>query len=318
MFGEFQLIDNYFKKLTSGGKDIILGIGDDAAVIKPPANECLLVSTDTLVERVHFFEDASPHGLGYKSLAVNLSDMAAMGATPRWITASLTLPTVEETWLDSFCKGFADIAKMHQVALVGGDLSAGSLSITIQVMGTAPQEKILYRHGAQVGDKIYVTGCLGDGAGAVLLKKKKHNVPVLLQEALEYPVPQVIWGKVLGGVAHSAIDISDGVLADVTHMMKASQTQGRLFYETLPVSETLKKAVGKCVAYDLALTGGDDYQLCFTIAAEKEPWLQEQAKNLQMTITCIGEVQKGEGIVLLDHNGSTMVLPKQKGFTHWG
>ena len=317
MFREFQLINDYFKKISPPGADVVAGIGDDAAVIQPPPHECLLVSTDTLVEGTHFFCGASPHSIGHKSVAVNLSDITAMGGVPRWLTASLTLPTVDESWVQDFCKGFSDLAQAHQVALVGGDLSAGPLSVTVHVMGTARRESVLYRHGAQAGDKIYVTGDLGRAAGAVWLKKKKQRVPVALQRALDYPVPQVMWGKVLGGVAHSAIDVSDGLLAEVGHIMQASKKSVHLFYEALPVSTALQAAVGKREAYHLALTGGDDYQLCFTVAKERENWLQHQATVLDVQVTCIGEVEEGVGVRLLDGQGKAMALPEKAGYVHW-
>lgn len=315
MTDEFQLINRYFKPLAFSTPDLIQGIGDDGAVIQPPPNECLVISTDSLVENVHFFAGTAPEIVGYKSVAVNLSDMAAMGASPRWLTLALTLPSINETWIAGFCQGFQQLLQRFNVNLIGGNLSKGSLSVTVQVMGTTPQAQLLYRHGAQAGDKIYVTGALGDAAGALYLRKHNQPVPSLLQTALDRPEPQVTLGKQLGGRAHSAIDISDGLLADVTHLMEASGKQAHLNHHALPVSTVLKETVGKHRAYELALSGGDDYSLCFTLPSNQEQWLKEIAQ--QLCITCIGEVHPGSGVKVVDATGATLSLPNQSGYLHW-
>ena len=302
---EFSLIQTYFAHLTSGRADVVKGIGDDCALLRGPATQLLAVSIDTLVEGVHFFADVEPFRLGYKSLAVGLSDLAAMGAEPAWFTLALTLPENNTAWLESFTAGLAELAKKHNVQLVGGDTTRGPLTISIQVHGHVPEAAALRRDTARAGDKICVTGTLGD-AGAALnsrltglsLQALSADQQAYLWSRLELPTPRNITGKMLRHRAHAAIDISDGLLADLSHILEASKLGAMLNIDSLPMSEALKQ-LPRTTATSLALTAGDDYELCFTVPADRLHELLET----DVEVTCIGEITSVPGLVLVDHTG---------------
>lgn len=296
---EFQLIDHFFSRHQTKRKDVILGIGDDAALLQPPAGQVLAISTDTLVADIHFFADAAPKEIGYRSLAVNLSDLAAMGAEPAWVMLSITLPNADEKWLQDFSQGFFQLIDQYNLQLVGGDTTKGPLSITVQVIGFVPPDKALKRNGAKPGDKVYVTGTLGD-AGLALQSKKSYA-----------PIPRVQIGLALRGIATSCIDISDGLAADLNHILAASHVAAQIIVDDLPLSAELKKLPPK-EAWSLALSAGDDYQLCFTVPPQHE----SQLKNVNDQIKYIGVIEQGSGLQLKQRNGQIFMLEKT-GFKHF-
>ena len=265
---EFEIIEHYFKpKLLDNQHELRLGIGDDAAVIGVPQDEELVVSIDTLVQGVHFLKDTSPQDIANKSLLVNLSDIAAMGASPRWITLSLTLPENNSDWLKEFSKQFNSLLADYSLVLIGGDLTKGPLSITIQAHGIVPKGKFLCRSGAKSGDSIYVTGELGAAAYTLRyledsdekLKPTKKEI-----QRLNKPEPRIKTGLEIRDIATSCIDISDGLFIDLSHILRCSKVGAEVKLQDIPYSSTLRK-LNKDLAIDLALTGGDDYELCFTI-----------------------------------------------------
>ncbi len=315
---EFSLIKNYFAKLSPLRQDVLLGAGDDCALLRSPINQLLAVTTDTLVAGVHFFADMPPYELGYKALAVNLSDLAAMGAEPAWVSLAITLPTIDESWLAQFCAGFAELLKIHQLQLIGGDTTHGPLSITITAHGFIPENQALKRDAARPGDKIYVTGTLGDaGAGLKILKNELQLAETYatdLIDRLYKPMPRIREGFALRGIAHAAIDISDGLAADLQHILALSQVGATLYVDCLPLSPALNQAVDKKQAWQLALTAGDDYELCFTVPQAKEAKLQQ----LEITYTCIGVIEPSPGLRLQLTTGKTYDLAQQPGYQHFG
>ena len=267
---EFTLIQRYFETQTQVRGDVILGIGDDCALLKVPSDASLAVSLDMLVAGVHFFADADPEGIGHKALAVNLSDLAAMGASPAWITLALSLPKADAAWLEGFCRGLFALATRFQVQLIGGDTSRGPLTISIQAHGFVPQGKALRRSGARPGDRVYVTGTLGDAALALASTRGQVTIPgayqAYLQARLERPTPRILQGLGLRGLASAAIDISDGLAQDLGHILERSGVGARLNVDRVPRSGALNDCLDAAAALPLALTGGDDYELCFTAA----------------------------------------------------
>lgn len=306
---EFELIKNYFATQVEHRSDVGVGIGDDAAVISVPANHDLAITTDTLISGIHFPESTLPFDIGYKALAVNLSDLAAMGATPAWITLAITLPNANEEWIQSFCDGFFTLANRYQVQLIGGDLTHGFLSITVQALGLLPTGKKLLRSGAKEGDLIYVTGTLGDAALGLQVLQNKMCVDPLheryLKERLNRPEPRIETGKKLLDIASAAIDISDGLAADLSHILKASNVGATLFVDELPLSQELKLSVPEDVAIVLALSEGDDYELCFTVPVEKKAALENALSSLPCRYTLIGTITKQPGLNLRYQNGSS-------------
>jgi thiamine-monophosphate kinase len=316
---EFSLIERYFSRLTDQRDDVTLGIGDDCALLQCPPGKELAVSIDTLVEGVHFFADVSPEALGFKSLAVNLSDLAAMGAEPAWFTLALTLPDSDETWLQGFAAGLAQAAKESNIQLVGGDTTRGPRAISIQVHGVVEKGWALRRDAAQAGDKIYVTGSLGD-AGAALKKRLEGWTPAelnpedwqYLKHRLEYPTPRNHLVKTIGQYANAAIDISDGLLADLGHILTCSEKGAAVQTERLPLSPSLKKLPDE-LARQLALNAGDDYELCFTVPNHLASALEQDCELL----TCIGEITDTESLVLKDRSGKDITLNAKQGYDHF-
>lgn len=315
---EFSLIKNYFAKLSPQRQDVTLGIGDDCALLRAPVNQLLAVTTDTLVAGVHFFADAPPYELGYKALAVNLSDLAAMGAEPAWVSLAITLPAVDESWLAQFCAGFAELLKLYQLQLIGGDTTQGPLSITITTHGYVPENQALKRDAAKPGDNIYVTGTLGDaGAGLKILKNELQLAKIYVDyliERLYKPMPRIREGFALRGIAHAAVDISDGLAADLKHILALSRVGATLYVDCLPLSPALKQAIDKKQAWQLALTAGDDYELCFTVPQAKEATLRQ----LEITCTRIGVIEQAPGLRLQLSSGKTYDLAQQPGYQHFG
>ncbi len=265
---EFEIIRRYFMRQSLKRDDVLTAIGDDAAVLRVPAGQELVVCMDTLVSGVHFPCETAASAIGHKSLAVNLSDLAAMGATPAWATLSLTLPENDSTWIDEFSRAFLALADRYNVQLVGGDTTRGPLSVTVQAHGLVSQGEALMRKGAAPGDRIYVTGTLGDAGLALQLQE---SAPVSLRKKLDYPEPRIEAGQLLAGLASAAIDISDGLLADLGHLLEDADAGASLQVDSLPRSKAFISSLQKSVSqqpsryYELPLSAGDDYELCFTV-----------------------------------------------------
>ncbi len=297
---EFSLIERYFAAQPYRRDDVRLGIGDDAAVLKVPAGHELVVAVDTLLAGVHFPHHTDPVAIGHKALAVNLSDMAAMGATPAWCTLSLSLPEADEPFVAGLAEGLFSLASQHGVALVGGDTVRGPLALSLQVMGLVPEGEALRRSGARPGDLIYVSGSLGDaGAGlAVALGELGGDGAAGLRQRLDRPTPRVALGEALRGIASAAIDISDGLLADLGHILTASGCGAALAVEQLPLSAALQELVGIERARELALGAGDDYELCFTIPPARRAVIEAIAAAQGVALSCIGSITAESGIAL--------------------
>lgn len=313
--GEFELIDAFFRR-AGAAEGVRLGIGDDAALLQLPLGHELVVTTDTLVAGRHFPESAAAHDVGWKSLAVNLSDLAAMGARARWVTLALTLPAADEAFLREFARGFFALADREGVALVGGDTTRGPLSLTVTALGTVPAGTALQRRGAQPGDDLYVSGTPGDaGLGLRLeLEQWQDELPVVAREAalqrLHRPDPRLALGAALRGIATACLDISDGLAQDLGHLLRASGVGADLELERLPRSVALA-AIDPAFADILALTSGDDYELLFTAPAASRATIDALAPRC----TRIGSMTAGKGLRLL-RAGVPVELPLA-GFTHF-
>lgn len=315
---EFELIRHYFAaaRCAQGGDGVVLGIGDDCALLALPAGEQLAVSTDTLVAGVHFPDACDAFLLGQRALAVSASDLAAMGATPQAFTLALTLPNADEVWLAEFARGLQLMAQNCSLALVGGDTTRGPLSLTLTVFGRVPVGDALLRSGAQVGDLLCVGGELGDAAGALPLVLGQRDAQDGIREALlaRYwsPQPQLALGQALRGLATSALDISDGLLADCGHIAKASQVALQIELEQVPLSAPLLAFAGEEQARLCALGGGDDYRLAFTLPPARLAQLQADWPEVRV----IGRVQAGAGVQLLDAAGQP-IDPPTGGYQHF-
>lgn len=314
---EFELITRYFQSHPNKRNDIILGIGDDCALLKPPTDQHLAVTTDTLTEGVHFLPHTSAKTLGHKSLAVSLSDLAAMGAEPAWVVLSLSLPNINETWLSEFCVGFFHLLDNFNLQLVGGNITRGELSITTCATGFIPPGKALRRDTAKPGDIIYLTGCIGDAALALNCLQGKIDLPKnivdIIRMRLETPTPCISAGLALRNIATAAIDISDGLLADLGHILEQSKVGATIDLQELPLSKTLRDLPQKTVL-KLALTGGDDYELCFTVPPAKVALLEKTFLDLKMDYWKIGVIDSECG---LRFNGEMGFDLTQKGYRHF-
>lgn len=316
--GEFELIRHYFAAAACAraGGDVVLGIGDDCALLAVPAGEQLAVSTDTLVAGVHFPDPCDPCLLGQRALAVSTSDLAAMGATPIGFTLALSLPAAEPGWLEAFAHGLDSMAAACDMRLIGGDTTRGPLSMTLTVFGRVPAGQALLRSGARVGDLLCVGGALGDAAGALplVLGEREGGAAEALQLLERYwaPQPQLALGQALRGNATAALDISDGLLADCGHIAAASGVQLRIEQQRVPLSDALVSWAGKDRALQCGLTGGDDYVLAFTLPPEKLPGLLADGWPVQV----IGRVERGEGVCLLDADGNAIAADRQ-GYNHF-
>ncbi|WP_341503112.1 thiamine-phosphate kinase [Gallaecimonas sp. GXIMD4217] len=318
---EFSLIDQYFKGRGHQRKDVVLGIGDDCALLKMPEQNLLAVTTDTLVAGVHFHHDAPPRAIGHRAVVVNLSDLAAMGADPAWLSLAITLPEADEQWLAEFSAGVVELCEYYGVALVGGDTTRGPLSITITAQGTVPQDKQLTRGGAKPGDWLYVTGTLGDaGLGLALIEGREEATADHREYLLNrhyYPTPRLLAGQCLRGVATSAIDLSDGLASDLGHVLDASGCGANLFLEKIPLSQAMVGTVPLDKALEYALAAGDDYELLFTIPEAQKGALDTLLAHSGVKHSCIGQLRGGKGISFLNH-GQPVELDL-KGYEHsWG
>ena len=313
MSSEFEIIDRYFKKKM---KQTALGVGDDAAIINIKKNREIVISSDMLVENVHFLKNANPARLGWKSLAVNLSDIAAMGAIPKWATLSISLPKINHDWLKEFSKGFFKCADQFGIDLIGGDTTKGPLTISITIMGDIKKNKSLLRSGAKINDDIWVTGQLGMASmGLASLQGKLKLAPSLKVKcikALETPTPKVLIGSHLSRYANSCIDISDGLVQDLKHVLKASTVGASLLLNEIPCDpfiHTSKK-------YQFALNGGDDYELLFTAPKKHRLAIEKIAKKTDTAINIIGVITKNKSLKVVDQKGKSISFNK-RGFDHF-
>ncbi|MDO6704607.1 thiamine-phosphate kinase [Photobacterium sp. 1_MG-2023] len=309
---EFDLIARYFARQPVHRRDVALAIGDDCALLEVPVGSQLAVSTDSLVCGNHFLPTMDPALVAKKALAANLSDLAAMGATPAWVSLALTMPSADEDWLARFCDGFFEMAEYYQVQLIGGDTTKGPLSLTLTVQGLVPQGQALTRHGASVGDLIYVTGNLGDSAaGLAVLLEQAPDIPAALATHMlnrhYQPQPRVLAGQALRGIASAALDVSDGLIADLGHILERSGVGAVIEPDLLPVSPELLAFCQDNLnqALKLALTSGEEYELCFTVPAHHRGALDVALSHSGVKATCIGQIRTGDSIVL-ERNGQPL------------
>ncbi|MDF1644589.1 MAG: thiamine-phosphate kinase [Pseudomonadales bacterium] len=321
---EFELIHHYFKQRYSdaagSASGISLGIGDDAAVLQPTLGCQTVVAVDTLVSGVHFPENASAYDIGWRSLAVNLSDLAAMGAVPRWFTLALTIPSINKDWLQAFSAGLFGCAQDYNIKLVGGDTTAGPLTLSVQVVGEVADGNYLTRSGAREGDSVYLTGHIGDAMAGLGIMQNRYSAGGTQREYLlnrfMKPTPRIEAGLALSRLASAAIDISDGLVADLGHIAKASQLSAQLQLDKIPVSNPLIELLSRGTAQQLALSAGDDYEICFTVSSEKEQQLPGVFEKLQLNYSRIGEMKPGTGVSVLGENG-TQVSDRSTGYQHF-
>lgn len=313
---EFALIDRYFRAVGVRA-DVRTGVGDDGAVLVPPPGQDLVAVVDTLVEGVHFPPASDPASIGHRALAVNLSDVAAMGATPAWALLALTLPRADESWLAAFARGFGDLARAHDVQLVGGDTTSGPLSITVQVLGFVPQGEALLRTGGRAGDSVFVTGTPGDAAcGLSLLQGREsgRGAPPAVLEALRrrflFPQPRSSIGVQLRGIASACIDVSDGLAGDLAKLAQAGGCGAQIDVALLPLSDVLRACAGEDAAEQYALTGGEDYELCFTVPPARLGALRG------WPCTAIGHLVEAPGVRL--RRGHNVIEFSHSGFDHFG
>ncbi|WP_133501240.1 thiamine-phosphate kinase [Cognatilysobacter terrigena] len=322
--GEFDLIERIRRRVVARG-DVVLGIGDDAAILDVPAGRQLVVAMDTLNAGVHFPLDTRPADIGWKALAVNLSDLAAMGAEPAWCTLSLSMPESNSDWLDAFVDGFSELAAMHRIALVGGDTTRGPLSVCVTVHGVVEPGRALRREGAHVGDDVWVSGTLGDAAASLALRgigsvaappTVDDRVADALAARLDRPVPRVQLGRALVDVATSCIDVSDGLLADIAHIARASEVAVHIDVDALPASDALHSAFEDDARRSLQASGGDDYELCFTAPAAAAARIEAMARDARIALSRIGTVDAGAGVTAFDADGRPWT-PARSGFDHF-
>ena len=331
--GEFDLIQRFFKAGADAmhpndEKVIALGIGDDCALLKPAAGEEIAITSDMLVEGRHFFMDANPGLLGRKALAVNLSDLAAMGAKPIGFTLSIALPNVDIAWLEAFSKGLFAVANQYSCPLIGGDTTAGPLTISITAFGSIPSGKAIRRSGAKVGHDIWASGTIGDARLALAALRHEITLPESDLKQIEHrmhnPTPRVELGMKIRELASAALDISDGLLGDLHHILKQSQVSAKVFLDQIPKSETLQKQ-SEDIQNQFAASGGDDYEICFTAPTEKRDVIDEISTALNLPLTRIGSITEkvgaAEKLSLFNKNGGLLDETKSaallKSFDHF-
>ena len=317
---EFEIIRRFF---THPARGAVLGVGDDGAIVRARRGMELVVSADMLVEGRHFSRGADPEQLGHKALAVNLSDMAAMGAVPRWATLSIALPGINARWLGSFMRGFMRLARHYGVDLVGGDTTRGPLNISVQIIGEVPAGQGLRRDGARAGDDIWVSGTLGDAALALAAMKRRISLArgerLRLAQRLHAPAPRVAMGKALRGVARSAIDVSDGLIADLGHICERSRVSAILQLDQIPASAILRRHLARPAARAALLAGGDDYELVFTAGRSRRGIIDRIARRMRLKLTCIGRIvrRRGAPLVTVLGAGGRPVAVGQTGYRHF-
>jgi thiamine-monophosphate kinase len=322
---EFDLIELIRERTALSRGDVALGIGDDAALLRPAAGHQLVACTDTLVAGVHFPTGTAPADIGWKSLAVNLSDLAAMGATPAWAMLALTLPRADHRFVEAFAEGFAQLARTHAVALVGGDTTQGPLSITVGAFGFVPEGRALLRSGARVGDAVFVTGTPGDAAAALRLLRDAGlgTRDALNQQArsellsrLNRPEPRVAAGLALRGVASACIDVSDGLLADLQHVCRAGGVGAVIDVDAVPASSAMLALFTATDRRTFGLGGGDDYELCFTAGVDHLDRIAAEFARLGVSVTRIGRIVAEPGVLVRDANGNAVEVPRP-GWQHF-
>jgi len=314
---EFDLIARHFTRATPGA---VLGVGDDCALLAPTPGMQLAVSSDMLLEGRHFSPQDSPAGLGHKSLAVNLSDLAAMGATPRWATLAIALPEENDAWLAAFARGFFRMADQHGIELVGGDTTRGALTLSITVIGEVPPGQALRRDGAQAGDDVWVSGVIGSAALALAYRQGRLSMEQIdaakVLPALYLPTPRVELGIALRGIATSAIDISDGLLGDLGHILERSNIGATIEFATLPTLPVVQNYLHEAVARDCVLAGGDDYELCFTAPVDRRDAVAAAAQSAGVTVTRIGRISAEPGLAVIDADGQPLPF-EHTGYDHF-
>ncbi|WP_337880424.1 thiamine-phosphate kinase [Rheinheimera sp.] len=318
--GEFELIQRCFAQAGRQRADVAIGIGDDGAVLQVREGCDLVVTTDSMIEGTHFFPDVDPRALGHKLVAVNVSDLAAMGAEPCWLSLGLTLPRVDEAWLTAFAEGLSETADYYNCQLIGGDTTKGPLSLTMIAKGQVPKGKALTRAGAKVGDYVYVTGTLGDAAlGLQLVQQqvevsKKHRAHLL--QRFHYPTARVALGQALRTIASSAMDISDGLAGDILHILRRSGVGAAIDVSRIPMSQALKDSCSAEQALQLALSGGEDYELLFTVPEIRRSSLEVLVSPYGVPVTCIGRITGVAGKLELKQ-GEVPLNYLHKGFEHF-
>lgn len=312
---EFDLIER-IRRRAPGRDDVILGIGDDAAIVQVPPGKQLVIAADTLNRGIHFPDNTAPADIGWKSLAVNLSDLASMGAEPAWCTLSLSLPTGDAAWVDAFLDGFLELAATHRVALIGGDTTRGPLSVSVTVHGFVEPGRALRREGAREGDDVWVTGTLGEATGALTQWQAGAIVNSVLRRRLDRPTPRLATGARIADIAHACIDVSDGLLGDLQHICSASRVGAEVELERLPALPELFAAFEPQRRQAIQATGGDDYELCFTAPQTAREVIARISIETDTPITRIGRVVAGQGARALRGDGSEWVAQSQ-GFVHF-
>ena len=317
---ERSLIERFFKDCGAQRADVAVGVGDDAALIDMPVGMQLVAKTDTLVSGVHFLPHFPAESIGHRALAVNLSDIAAMGAEPAWALLALTLPSAEASWLEAFASGLGALARKHNVALVGGDTTSGPLCITVQVLGYAPRPPVMLRSGGKPGDVLFVSGTPGDaGAGLALEQGTMPNATpesaAYLRERFLFPTPRVELGQRLRAYASACIDVSDGLLGDATKLADASRCGVVIDHEKLPISAQLLSTAGDTRARELALTAGDDYELCFAVPPANIERMTRELPPAQWAYSPIGVLRTERGGVVA--RGGTVMHFSHSGFDHF-
>jgi len=321
-FGEFDLIETYFTHRLPQRDDVSVGIGDDGAVASVPEKSDLVVVTDTMVQGVHFDQDTPARAIGHKIVAVNLSDLAAMGAEPAWISLALTLPEINDEWLTGFAHGLREICEYYNCQLIGGDTTQGPLSITVTAHGFVPNGKAIRRSGAKPGDWLYVSGTLGDAGLALAARQHRQKLNPdyerRLTERLYFPSARVALGQSLRGIASSAIDVSDGLLADVGHILKASHVGARISVDELPLSLAVTESLSAEQAITYALTSGDDYELLFTVPEAQRGLFDTVTAHSPSKPVCIGRITNEPELVQLRFGDEAWELPEGlAGFEHF-
>ncbi len=317
---EFEIIERHFSGHALGREGVELGPGDDCALLSQRPGHWLAVSVDTSVAGVHFAAETEPDDIGYRALAVNLSDLAAMGAEPAWFLLALTLPAADESWLVAFSAGLLGLAAEHRLPLVGGDITRGPLSVCIQIGGWVPEGEGLRRAGARAGDRVYVTGTLGDAAAALRLGREGAagaGERAFLHARLRRPTPRIAAGLALRGLASSCIDVSDGLLADLGHILERSGCGASLRSDALPLSAALRQLVPETAEREaLALGGGDDYELCFTAPPARAAEIEAQLARVDCPVTAIGTIEARPGLRVSAADGVPRPLG-QLGYRHF-
>ena len=314
---EFDLIARHFARAAPGA---VLGVGDDCALLAPTPGMQLAVSTDMLLEGRHFMPQDGPAGIGHKALAVNLSDLAAMGATPRWATLAIALPAADDAWLTAFARGFFRVAEQYGIELVGGDTTRGPMTLSLTVVGELPPGLALRRDGARPGDDIWVSGVLGSAAAALAYRQGRLFMEQIdaarVLPALYLPTPRVELGIALRGVASAAIDISDGLLADLGHVLERSGVGATLEFAALPTLPVVQKYLHEHVMREAVLAGGDDYELCFTAPAARRAAVLAAARQADVAVTRIGAIGTDAGLTVRDADGQPLRIDKT-GYDHF-